>query len=123
MVFWLMFSLYGCGGGEEEKTDFAIESSERQSAVYYQIFIRSFYDSDGDGIGDINGVIEMLDYLNDGDPTTDSDLGVDGIWLLPFHPSPSYHGYDVTDYYDIHPDYGTMDDFRRLIEEARIDAE
>ncbi len=86
--------------------------------VFYEIFIRSFYDSDGDGIGDINGLIEKLDYLNDGDPTTDTDLGVTGIWLMPIMPSPSYHGYDVTDYYDINPEYGTLDDFRRLLEEA-----
>lgn len=86
--------------------------------IFYEIFVRSFYDSDGDGIGDLQGVIEKLDYLNDGDPTTTDDLGVTGIWLMPIMPSPSYHGYDVTDYYDIHPDYGTLDDFRELIEEA-----
>jgi alpha-amylase len=86
--------------------------------VFYEIFIRSFYDSNGDGIGDINGVTEKLDYLNDGDPNTTTDLGVTGIWLMPIFPSPSYHGYDVTDYYNINPQYGTLDDFKRLIEEA-----
>lgn len=86
--------------------------------VFYEIFVRSFYDSDGDGIGDLQGVISQLDYLNDGDPTTDTDLGVTGIWLMPINPSPSYHGYDVTDYYGINPDYGTLDDMRQLIEEA-----
>lgn len=86
--------------------------------VFYQIFVRSFYDSDGDGIGDLQGIIEKLDYLNDGDPTTDSDLGINAIWLMPIMPSPSYHGYDVTDYYDIHPDYGTLDDFKQLIDAA-----
>ena len=86
--------------------------------VFYEIFVRSFYDSDGDGIGDINGVIEKLDYLNDGDPDTDDDLGIGGIWLMPIMPSPSYHGYDATDYYDIESDYGTLEDFERLIEEA-----
>lgn len=86
--------------------------------TFYEIFLRSFYDSDGDGIGDINGLIEKLDYLNDGDPTTTDDLGINGIWLMPVMPSPSYHGYDVTDYYDINPEYGTLDDFRRLMEEA-----
>jgi alpha-amylase len=86
--------------------------------VFYQVFIRSFYDSTGDGIGDIQGLIEKLDYLNDGDPSTQDDLGVSGIWLLPIHPSPSYHGYDVIDYYDINPDYGTMEDFQRLLDEA-----
>lgn len=87
-------------------------------SVFYEIFVRSFYDSDGDGIGDLNGIIEKLDYLNDGDPNTDTDLGISGIWLMPIFPSPSYHGYDVTDYYDINPDYGTLDDFRNLLDEA-----
>ncbi|MGC9395263.1 MAG: alpha-amylase family glycosyl hydrolase [Anaerolineae bacterium] len=87
-------------------------------AVFYEIFVRSFYDSDGDGIGDINGLIEKLDYLNDGDPATTDDLGVTGIWLMPIMASPSYHGYDVTDYYTVNPEYGTNDDFERLMAEA-----
>ena len=87
-------------------------------AVFYEIFVRSFYDSDGDGIGDIQGIIEKLDYLNDGNPNTSSDLGVTALWLMPIFPSPSYHGYDVTDYRDIHPDYGNMDDFRALVNAA-----
>ncbi|MGG3283523.1 alpha-amylase family glycosyl hydrolase [Paenibacillus solani] len=94
------------------------EVDEQPSDVYYEIFVRSFYDSDGDGIGDLQGVIEKLDYLNDGDPNTTADLGVTGIWLMPINPSPSYHGYDVTDYRSIHPDYGTLDDFKRLLNEA-----
>lgn len=94
------------------------EVDEQPSDVYYEIFVRSFYDSDGDGIGDLQGVIEKLDYLNDGDPNTTDDLGVTGIWLMPINPSPSYHGYDVTDYRSIHPDYGTLDDFKRLLAEA-----
>ncbi len=87
-------------------------------AVFYEIFVRSFYDSDGNGIGDFNGITAKLDYLNDGDPNTTTDLGVTGIWLMPIFPSPSYHGYDVTDYYGVNPQYGTMDDFKRLVEEA-----
>jgi alpha-amylase len=75
--------------------------------VCYEIFVRSFCDSNGDGIGDLNGVISKLDYL--------ADLGIEAIWLTPIHPSPSYHKYDVTDYYAIEPEYGTMDDFRRLL--------
>ncbi len=86
--------------------------------VFYEIFVRSFYDSDGDGIGDLQGLIQKLDYLNDGDPATTDDLGITGIWLMPINPSPSYHGYDVTDYRGINPDYGTMEDFRQLLEEA-----
>ncbi len=91
--------------------------------VFYEIFVRSFADSTtgplaGDGIGDLQGLIEKLDYLNDGDPTTTSDLGITALWLMPISPSPSYHGYDVTDYYGINPQYGTMEDFRRFLAEA-----
>lgn len=86
--------------------------------VFYEIFVRSFNDSDGDGIGDINGIIEKLDYLNDGDPSTTDDLGITGIWLMPITVSPSYHGYDVVDYFQVDPDYGTNEDFIRLMEEA-----
>ncbi len=86
--------------------------------VFYEIFVRSFYDSDGDGIGDLNGVIEKLDYLNDGDPATTDDLGVTGIWLMPIMVSPSYHGYDVVDYFQVDQEYGTNEDFLRLMEEA-----
>ena len=92
--------------------------------VFYEVFVRSFADSTSgplanDGIGDLRGLIERLDYLNDGDPATHDDLGVTGIWLMPINPSPSYHGYDVTDYYGINPQYGTLDDFRELLDEAR----
>lgn len=91
--------------------------------VFYEIFVRSFADSTSgplanDGIGDLQGLIEKLDYLNDGNPATDSDLGISAIWLMPISPSPSYHGYDVTDYYGINPQYGTIEDFRRFLEEA-----
>jgi len=86
--------------------------------TFYEIFVRSFADSDGDGVGDLRGLISRLDHLNDGDPTTTDDLGVGGIWLMPIFPSPSYHGYDATDYESINPDYGDLDDFVDLIEEA-----
>jgi len=86
--------------------------------VFYEIFVRSFADSDGDGIGDLRGIIDRLDYLNDGNPETTSDLGVTGIWLMPINPSPSYHGYDVTDYYGINPEYGMLEDFQELLAEA-----
>ncbi len=86
--------------------------------VFYEIFVRSFLDGDGDGIGDFNGITQKLDYLNDGDDQTDSDLGISGIWLMPINPSPSYHGYDVTDYFAVNPEYGSMEDFRRLLDEA-----
>ncbi len=86
--------------------------------VFYEIFVRSFYDSDGDGVGDFKGLTAKLDYLNDGDPTTTTDLGITGLWLMPIHPATSYHGYDVTDYYAIHPQYGTLDDFKAFVGEA-----
>ncbi len=87
-------------------------------AVCYEVFVRSFDDSDGDGIGDLRGLIERLDYINDGDPASQRDLGASCIWLMPISPSPSYHGYDITNYYDINREYGTMADFRRLVSEA-----
>jgi glycosidase len=91
--------------------------------VFYEIFVRSFADSTtgplaNDGIGDFQGLIDKLDYLNDGNPATTSDLGITGIWLMPINPSPSYHGYDVTDYYGINPQFGTQDDFRRFLAEC-----
>jgi alpha-amylase len=89
-----------------------------RGAVFYEIFVRSFEDSNGDGIGDLPGLIAKLDYLNDGDPTTTLDLGVNAIWLMPIFESPSYHGYDVTDYELVDPDYGTNQDFATLVLEA-----
>ncbi|MBD3220422.1 hypothetical protein GF314_04195, partial [bacterium] len=86
--------------------------------VFYEVFVRSFYDSDGDGIGDLQGLIQKLDYLNDGDPATDTDLGVTALWLMPVMESPSYHGYDATDYRTIESDYGTNADFLQLMDEA-----
>ncbi len=88
------------------------------NTVFYEIFVRSYYDSNSDGIGDFNGLIEKLDYLNDGDPNTTIDLGITGIWLMPIFSSPSTHGYDVTDYYAVNSEYGTMNDFRHLVDEA-----
>jgi glycosidase len=86
--------------------------------VFYEVFVRSFADGNGDGIGDLRGLTGRLDYLNDGDPATTSDLGVTGLWLMPVMESPSYHGYDVVDYRKIEHDYGTSADFRALVEAA-----
>jgi glycosidase len=80
-------------------------------SVIYSLFVRSFRDSDGDGIGDLRGVIEGLDYIQ--------SLGANTIWLLPIFSSPSYHGYDTIDYYTINPDYGTREDFLALIQAVR----
>lgn len=85
---------------------------------WYLLFVRSFYDSDGDGTGDLRGVIERLDYLNDGDPSTTTDLGITGIWLMPVFEAASYHGYDALDYRQIEQDYGTQADFLDLMDAA-----
>lgn len=87
--------------------------------VFYEVFVRSFRDSDGDGVGDLRGLIERLDYLNDGDPATRTDLGVTGIWLMPVAESPSYHGYDVVNYTLVDPEYGTNEDFLELMAACR----
>ncbi len=84
--------------------------------VIYQVYPRSFQDSNGDGIGDLRGITGRLDHLNDGTPAS---LGVDAIWLSPFYPSPlTDFGYDVSDYCDVHPDYGTLADFDELVRQA-----
>ncbi|MGH8201189.1 MAG: alpha-amylase family glycosyl hydrolase, partial [Steroidobacteraceae bacterium] len=84
--------------------------SQPSSGVYYEIFVRSFADSNGDGVGDLNGITARLDYLK--------WLGVSGLWLTPIYPSPSYHGYDVTNYFAVNPQFGTLTDFHRLLREA-----
>jgi alpha-amylase len=80
-------------------------------ATLYQIFVRSFYDTDGDGIGDLEGVRQKLDYIQ--------SLGVDTIWLNPHYPSLTYHGYDVVDYKAVNPELGSLDDFKRLLADMK----
>ena len=87
-------------------------------AVFYEVFVRSFADSNGDGNGDLKGLIGKLDYLNSGNPATTTDLKVDALWLMPVFASPSYHGYDTTDYEHVNPDYGTNEDLVALCREA-----
>lgn len=87
--------------------------------TYYEVFVRSFYDSDGDGPGDLPGLLARLDTLSDGDPDTPEDLSVDGLWLMPIMPSPSYHKYDVVDYRAVDPEYGTLEDFEALAAACR----
>ena len=115
--------LTGCG--EQKKQDEASQVTENVVEYdyyqdlnviddnyrnYYEIFVYSFFDSDGDCIGDLNGVIEKLDYVE--------YMGFNGIWFMPIMPSPSYHKYDVTDYRAIDEAYGTMEDFEKLVEEC-----
>ena len=89
-----------------------------RDAVCYEVFVRSFYDSDGDGIGDLPGLTARLDYINDGNPHSTKSLGANCIWLMPIAKAKSYHGYDVNDYYHVDPHYGTDDDFRALVRAA-----
>ena len=101
-----------------QKTGLPIDTTWKRGGVCYEIFVRSFYDSDGDGIGDLNGVTQKLDYINDGSATSTRSLGAKCIWLMPVDASPSYHGYDVTNYYRVNPEYGTNADFKHLVAEA-----
>ncbi len=107
-IFTLILLLFlSCSQSKEQKTT---QQDVCFNGVMYEIFVQSFADSNGDGIGDFNGMTAKLDYLQ--------ELGIQGIWLMPISPSPSYHKYDVTDYYNVHPDYGTMDDFKHFVAEA-----
>src|SRR5688500_17219878 len=82
-----------------------------KDAIFYELHVRSFFDSNADGNGEFLGLIQKLDYLE--------DLGINTLWILPFYPSPlKDDGYDVTDYYDVHPDYGTLADFKQFLKEA-----
>lgn len=90
--------------------------TEGPDRVFYEIFVGSFSDSDGDGVGDLRGIIDRMDYLNDGDPNSGLSLGVEGLWLSPIFTSPSYHKYDVTDYYEVDPQFGTEADLKELID-------
>ncbi|HET9685324.1 MAG TPA: alpha-amylase family glycosyl hydrolase [Gemmatimonadaceae bacterium] len=87
-------------------------------ATCYEVFVRSFADADGDGIGDLRGLTARLDYINDGNPHSRHSLGARCIWLMPVAASPSYHGYDVTDYYRVNPQYGSNADFQRFMSAA-----
>lgn len=111
--------LCGCGNNSEnnvendtesgaENLDYNIDNT--RTDTWYEIFVYSFCDSDGDGIGDLNGVDEKIGYLK--------ELGISGIWLMPVCPSDSYHKYDVNDYEDIDPQYGTMEDFDKLVKDC-----
>lgn len=95
-----LVSIFSCAKNQSPKI------AQPAQGVYYCIFVRSFADSNGDGIGDLNGIASKLDYLE--------NLGVSGIWLMPIFPSHSYHGYDVDDYYNVNKEYGTISDLENL---------
>ena len=106
-----VLSLVGCGPKNDEEDDkVELNIIDDKYRNWYEIFVHSFYDTNNDGIGDLNGVTAKLDYIK--------EMGFNGIWLMPIHPSPTYHKYDVTDYYAIDPDYGTLEDFKTLVDEA-----
>ena len=124
-IVLVVLMLVGCAPTSPSNTPYnSIEKVEERIAQYaqlgtspddnyrtwYEIFVYSFCDSNGDGIGDLQGVISKLDYLE--------ELGINGIWLMPIHPSSSYHKYDVNDYYAIDPQYGTLADFDALMAEC-----
>ena len=93
----------------------AFVAVDDNSRVFYEIFVGSFSDGDGDGVGDLKGIIRRMDYLNDGDPQSGLSLGVEGIWLTPIFSSPTYHKYDVTDFYTVDPAFGSLEDLKELI--------
>jgi len=101
------------GAGQPDRT-----TQWWRDGVCYEVFVRSFTDADGDGVGDLPGLTSRLDYINDGNPTSRTSLGAKCIWLMPIDKSVSYHGYDVSDYYHVDPHYGTDEDFRTLVREA-----
>ena len=123
-LFWIIpFCFIACsddevGGGNGNDDDSWIDvtassanwDGEKRADISYQLLVYSFADSDGDKCGDIRGLITKLDYL--------ADLGIKAIWLSPIHPAMSYHGYDVTDYSGLNPQYGTMADFEELVAKA-----
>ena len=112
---------YDIIGGEVIINDKELTSSNQinnNNRVFYQIFVGSFSDSNNDRIGDIRGIINRLDYLNDGDPNSGKSLGIQGIWLSPIFSSPTYHKYDVKNYYKIDIDFGTQQDLEELIQKC-----
>ncbi len=94
------------------------QANEGNRRLFYHIFVGSFSDSNNDGLGDLRGIIDRFDYLNDGDDNSGLSLGVEGIWLSPVFPAPSYHKYDTTDYYNIDSRFGSLQDLKDLLELA-----
>ena len=114
MLFIFLLPLSGCNSDSNLDPNI-IKDKYR---TYYEIFVGTFSDSNNDGIGDFKGLLNRLDYLNDGNPKKGNDLGIDGIWLMPIMQANSYHKYDVMDYCSIDKEYGTMQDFDNFLNEA-----
>lgn len=114
-VFLIMTMLLGgCAKAQEPKKQ--ADTTDDNYRAFYQIFVGSFSDSDGDGIGDIRGIINRMDYLNDGNVYSENSLGVQGLWLSPIFESPSYHKYDASNYYQVDSKFGTEADLIELVE-------
>ena len=123
----LLLGLAGCGASKtgtqpEEPTEteaaVMLDPVDDNYRTFYQIFVGSFSDSNNDGIGDLRGVINRLDYLNDGNILSGESLGIQGIWLSPIFSSPSYHKYDASNYYSVDWRFGTEEDLKELIEKC-----
>ena len=113
-VFLIMSMLLGgCSG--QSKSKVTPDPTDDNYRAFYQIFVGSFSDSDGDGTGDLQGIINRMDYLNDGNMYSENSLGIQGIWLSPIFESPSYHKYDASDYYKIDEKFGNEEDLVKLI--------
>lgn len=115
LVFAALMSWTSCDRREQQEEkkisyEFPDWDGQKRAGITYQLLVYSFADSNGDGIGDFNGITSKLDYLD--------NLGVSALWLSPIHPADSYHGYDVTDYASVNPEYGTEADFKNLVEKA-----
>ena len=107
LTLTIVFSFTGCSTSPKLLDEDIVDDNYDN---YYEIFVYSFCDSDGDGYGDLNGVAQKLDYIR--------DMGYTGIWLMPINDSPSYHGYDVRDYYSVNSKYGTVADYENLVAKA-----
>ena len=112
----LLLSLAGCAEKPAQVPTAEPDPIADNYRTFYQIFVGSFSDSNADGIGDLRGIINRFDYLNDGDIHSGKDLGVQGIWLSPIFSSPSYHKYDAKDYYALDWRFGTQEDLKELVD-------
>ena len=104
---------------DEVLGDPMVDPTNDNYRTFYEIFTSSFSDTNGDGIGDLKGITNRLDYLNDGDVNSGKSLGVQGIWLTPIFQSPSYHKYDVSDYYKIDSSFGKLEDLKNLLDQCK----
>jgi len=116
LIISLLLTFAGCGKPAAAAPE--ADPVDDNFRSFYQVFVGSFSDGNGDGIGDLRGVINRLDYLNDGNIHSATSLGVQGIWLSPIFPSPSYHKYDAKDYYIIDWRFGTEADLKELVEKC-----